>query len=595
MGNARLLGTIGFEAPVAVLSLLVATVSGAAPAYTSGEASATLPSVADIAAKIMPSVVTIVATDAQGREFTSGSGFIVARERVVTNWHVIRGADRVTVVTSNDRAVAATEYAADGAHDLAVLVVPGLVGAPVSIGDSKSVRVGNAVVAMGSPRGLSGTVSQGIVSALRDVRGVPVIQTTAPISPGSSGGPLLDDGGRVIGVTSFQIEEGQNINFAHRADFIRPLLRQDALWLPLEQGVVQAKPEAPVAAPPGTRPPTGSRVVPPSPSRDTLLSLLAQPAFAGPELARQLLGPAELELLDLGSQRVYFSLNRQVLGQRSEKVAVAEVSRKFLFDPTEVGIAIAEGMQLSLDGFSMRRSPSKYVLFSTSRDNVHFRVKERLTFPYRQVAYDVSPGELKSYLERYSIYGGRTQVPLGRYAGSFGGSELTNRRAMVSVAGEPSLTRLVAALVRNAATPGDQVQKVLDFVLEEIATDRAASSQRVLKDAASTLMTRTATVETKVSLLASFLEQMPVEYRIVYSPGGVTIALRNDGHFRVSNGTAFSWDGGIWLLVDLTGSRFRLGETPVRGRSPVAEAFLLQKVVDGVIVHPTSGVVVGRP
>jgi hypothetical protein len=140
------------------------------------------------------------------------------------------------------------------------------------------------------------------------------------------------------------------------------------------------------------------------------------------------------------------------------------------------------------------------------------------------------------------------------------------------------------------------VQKVLDFVLEEIATDRAAGSQLILKDAASTLMTRIATAETKVSLLASLLEQMAnVDYRILYSPNGVSIAIRNDGLFQVRNGATFNWAGGGWLPIDLTAPGFRIGETSVRSRSLVSGTFLLQKVVDGVVVHPTAGIVASKP
>jgi hypothetical protein len=92
--------------------------------------------------------------------------------------------------------------------------------------ESPQVRVGDHVVAIGAPLGLENTVSEGIVSALRDITGTHVIQTTASISPGSSGGPLLNDYGRVIGLTTSTVRNGQNLNFVIASSHISDLLMQ---------------------------------------------------------------------------------------------------------------------------------------------------------------------------------------------------------------------------------------------------------------------------------------------------------------------------------------------------------------------------------
>jgi hypothetical protein len=86
--------------------------------------------------------------------------------------------------------------------------------------------VGNKVIAIGSPEGLTNSISDGILSAVREVDSVHYLQITAPISPGSSGGPVLNVAGQMIGVATFQLEEGQNLNFAVAADHVRPLLDQ---------------------------------------------------------------------------------------------------------------------------------------------------------------------------------------------------------------------------------------------------------------------------------------------------------------------------------------------------------------------------------
>jgi S1-C subfamily serine protease len=150
---------------------------------------------------------------------STGSGFLVSRSGLVlTNYHVIEAADRSTGVTvrfEDSVSRQAVVIAEDQSNDLAVLKVD-LKGvptvAPLALGDSTTVRVGDPTLALGNPFGLDRTLTGGIVSALqRQIQGLGgfsidnVIQTDAPLTPGNSGGPLLDAAGRVIGVSS-QIE-----------------------------------------------------------------------------------------------------------------------------------------------------------------------------------------------------------------------------------------------------------------------------------------------------------------------------------------------------------------------------------------------------
>jgi hypothetical protein len=98
--------------------------------------------------------------------------------------------------------------------------VPGLDAPAVEIGTVGSLRTGQRVYAIGAPQGLDLTISEGIVSSLREVQGGTVIQTTAPVSKGSSGGGLFDASGRLVGLVTFQHRFGQNLNFALPADWI---------------------------------------------------------------------------------------------------------------------------------------------------------------------------------------------------------------------------------------------------------------------------------------------------------------------------------------------------------------------------------------
>ena len=136
----------------------------------------------------------------------TGSGFVLDdRSHVLTNAHVVGGSSEVQVAFADGRRSGAEVVGVDAGIDIAVLRVrdPG-VPPPLPLGVSADVRVGDAVLAVGSPLGLSGTVTSGIVSAVdrEPRRGAATIQTDAPINPGNSGGPLLDGAGRVIGVNT---------------------------------------------------------------------------------------------------------------------------------------------------------------------------------------------------------------------------------------------------------------------------------------------------------------------------------------------------------------------------------------------------------
>jgi serine protease Do len=165
---------------------------------------------------------------------SSGSGFLVGPERfVVTNAHVIRGFQRSQVVVElgdRDRRRARV-LAVDSDHDLAILAVEGEITArPLSFGDPDALRVGQTVLAFGSPFGLSGTLTQGIISARRDFPGNPirgVIQTDAPINPGNSGGPLANSRGEVVGVNTAILSRSggsHGIGFAVPANYVTDLL-----------------------------------------------------------------------------------------------------------------------------------------------------------------------------------------------------------------------------------------------------------------------------------------------------------------------------------------------------------------------------------
>jgi putative serine protease PepD len=168
-----------------------------------------------------------------------GSGFVYdSAGHIVTNQHVVDGATSVTVRFANGTKLKATVVGTDSSTDLAVLKVSSLPSGvtPLSLGSSSTLEVGDGVVAIGSPFGLEGTVTSGIVSALgREITApdgytIPgAIQTDAAINPGNSGGPLLDLEGKVVGVTSqIESDSGGNdgVGFAVPSDTVRTIASQ---------------------------------------------------------------------------------------------------------------------------------------------------------------------------------------------------------------------------------------------------------------------------------------------------------------------------------------------------------------------------------
>jgi len=144
-----------------------------------------------------------------------GSGFFVSENVIVTNYHVIEGSNEAYCYTNNSSAKYKIEgyLAVDKSVDLILLKVSGLNRTALKIATSL-ISPGQKVYVIGSPKGLPASISDGIISGLRDFEGYKLIQITAPISPGSSGGPVLNANGEVIGVSVGQYKEGQNLNFA---------------------------------------------------------------------------------------------------------------------------------------------------------------------------------------------------------------------------------------------------------------------------------------------------------------------------------------------------------------------------------------------
>jgi hypothetical protein len=207
-----------------------------------------------------PAIVRIEAVHDSGRK-AIGTGFVVSSDgRIATNLHVIRGAKSIVVrLLDGTRAPVAAVLGADPKRDLALIRVKAGRKLPtLSLGNSDNISAGDRVIAIGNPLGvLDYTVSDGLISSVRLLSPeLTVLQISAPISQGSSGGPLFNNFGQVIGVATMIAREGQNLNFGVPVNYLRPLI--NAKTRPLAMNEFRAKyrtgGNAPAKPSPGKKP-----------------------------------------------------------------------------------------------------------------------------------------------------------------------------------------------------------------------------------------------------------------------------------------------------------------------------------------------------
>jgi len=220
MGVAKRIRVRGFCFWLAVLTALsLCGHSAAQPGSQSAAVPVGSPTAGELFRRLSPSVFVVETLDSKGTAIALGSAVGIDKGEVVTNRHVVEDG-KSWRVRQGDRTWAAKIAFLDAEHDLCGLQVAGLQASPVSLRLSSTLSVGEHVYTLGAPEGLELSLSEGLVSALRKFEGGSFIQTTAPISHGSSGGGLFDSQGKLIGVTTFTVKDGQNLNFAIPADLV---------------------------------------------------------------------------------------------------------------------------------------------------------------------------------------------------------------------------------------------------------------------------------------------------------------------------------------------------------------------------------------
>ena len=191
-----------------------------------------------LAEKALAATVYLEMADKDGNTLGFGSGFFVGQSQIATNFHIVEGAAKGTAKLAGSP----TKYTVDGIsatdekNDLAILKITGVEGEPLPLGDSDTVKTDETFYVAGNPKGLEGKFSNDTINNLHEGDAKKRFQMTALISPGSSGGPVLNGNGEVIGISLITLEDGQNLNFAVPSNDLKELLAQSGKTKPLWQG-----------------------------------------------------------------------------------------------------------------------------------------------------------------------------------------------------------------------------------------------------------------------------------------------------------------------------------------------------------------------
>ncbi|MCH6232575.1 S1C family serine protease [Cognataquiflexum rubidum] len=189
--------------------------------------------------KSKSSIVLIMTYDSNQAPLALGSGFYFRKNLIATNYHVIKNSDRILIKNLGTQVKSEKVWVKSYSEELDVAILevgePNATSLLLNLGKPE---IGDKILAIGNPKGLEGTISTGIVSGIRQVsENYNLIQITSPISPGSSGGPVLDENGNVIGISTFTIKDSQNLNFAVPSNAIPDLETKTMKWEPIVTNV----------------------------------------------------------------------------------------------------------------------------------------------------------------------------------------------------------------------------------------------------------------------------------------------------------------------------------------------------------------------
>lgn len=295
--------------------------------------------------------------------------------------------------------------------------------------------------------------------------------------------------------------------------------------------------------------------------RDSVVLMMAQPTVSGNEFEKQILGKGNLQRFDWKKREAYFSY------PQADQSEFDEFLNKFFVERIKIEIGENKDGEIKVGNYTLTVSPENTYFFKTPLENIKIEPKQTLKFAFKDVNYDLSLDELKTFTDNTAVYGGklvaqesqRTDAPKIIFA---------NHGIMVAKPNEPSLQRLVNEILKDETIKNDRekrIQRLVDFVSNEIeySYTEAVGRRETLKRADETLMTRSADCSNKTILLASLLEQLGEEYIMLYCPQHITVAVPQ-GNFPNENKLDFTWNQKNWVIAETTLPGFQVGVTKVQ-------------------------------
>ena len=304
--------------------------------------------------------------------------------------------------------------------------------------------------------------------------------------------------------------------------------------------------------------------------RDDTVILLSQARFAGEESNRQVFGRGRVVKYNAFKREAYFTF------PETPAEEFDQFKSKYFADPAKLEFGNEKDGTIELGKYSLTRSPEAFHFFRTPLENVRIDTKQNLSFQYGTVNYTASLDELRNLTNNSQLYGGRmiAKVPERRDAPTI---VFANHGIMVAKPNEPTLKRLADEILKGVEGREARIQKLLDFVTGEIeySFTEALMNGELLKRPSETLMTRSGDCSNKTILLASLLEQIGEEYRLLYMPRHITVAVPQ-GAFPNDNKIDFTWDNKPWIIAETTLPGFLIGQTRVSEPDKLAKVNYVQ-------------------
>lgn len=306
--------------------------------------------------------------------------------------------------------------------------------------------------------------------------------------------------------------------------------------------------------------------------RETIISYASQPGFSGSNFLGQITRTSvKLEMYDIDEERLYVSIP---VSKYSDKI-LPKLSK----NPKEVAFGQTPdnkftGNSLVLGQYTFNKPG--YYFFSFPKSDLKVDKKAKLSFKFNTATYTVNLNELTKFVEDKSVYGGNIVFPSGRTVNGL--KELIpNFGALVAKKDEKSLERFVGTLVRKDEPKEVKAQVLLDFVTYNIKYDyeEANSGLEVLKRPNEVLMTRSSVCKGLAVLYASLLEQANVDYKLLYLPGHVTVAV--EGNYPNANGLTFDFGGKNYSIAEPTNHNFKIGSTLLKWKIQVSDIEYFQR------------------